>query len=330
MPPPGHLPALFLAGPTASGKSELALRLSPLLDCEILTADSMQVYRGMDVGTAKPTLAERALVPHHLLDVVEVDQPFDVAQYLRLAEAARGQVEARGRRALFCGGTGLYFQALARGVGGGPPSDPEVRAQIEATSMEALLAELQAGDPLLFERIDRRNPRRIIRAVEILRLTGQPPSASRADWTQAPPPGHWLALERDRETLGRRIDLRVSRMLEQGLVEETRGLLGRGLRGNPVAMQAIGYRQVVEHLDGLASLPETAEAIRLKTRQFARRQMTWFRRQLPVRWVAPGEEAGLGALAESLAEEILEAERRGEFLKAKGDPPKETAPDRLR
>lgn len=328
MQQPGQLPALFLAGPTASGKSELALRLAPLLNCEILTADSMQVYRGMDVGTAKPTPAERALVPHHLLDLVEVDQPFDVAQYLRLAEAARVQVEARGRRALFCGGTGLYFQALARGVGGGPPSDPALRAQIAATPMEGLLAELHAGDPVLYERIDRRNPRRIIRAVEILRLTGHPPSASRSDWTQAAPPGHWLALERDREALGRRIDLRVGRMLEQGLVEETRRLLELGLRKNPVAMQAIGYRQIVEHLDGLADLPGAVEAMRLKTRQFSRRQMTWFRRQLPVRWVAVGEEAELSGLAERLAEEILAAERRGEFLKAKGDPPKETAPDR--
>jgi tRNA dimethylallyltransferase len=312
-----HPPQLWLAGPTAAGKSEIALLLARRLNAEIVSVDSMQVYRGLDVGTAKPSPAERARVPHHLLDVADGIESFDAARFLVLARAAIADIERRGRLALLCGGTGLYFKALLEGLGEGPPANAALRQLLEQTPRETLLAELAAADPITFERIDRKNPRRIIRAVEILRLTGRPPSAQRAAWsssnsssTTADParlPASTNELDRGAndaarepvvfvlrrapEDLRARIDARVDQMFAAGWVAETERLLALGLAQNRTAMQAIGYRQIVEHQRGVRSLEETRALIKTKTRQFARRQMTWFRRQLPVHWidVAPAE-----------------------------------------
>ncbi len=251
----------------------------------------MQVYRGLDIGTAKPTPAERARVPHHLIDVAELNEQFDAAQFIQLARRAEAEILARGRVPIFCGGTGLYFKAYLEGLGEAPPSDPALRRQLEATPLEELLRELHDRDPATFERIDRKNPRRVIRAVEVIRLTGQPFSAQRTGWTPPaatpPPPRPGLfGLLRDTADLHARIHARVDEMFAHGLVAETRALLERGLAQNPTAMQAIGYRQVVEHLRGERPLDETIELVKTKTRQFAKRQMTWFRRQLGVKWIS--------------------------------------------
>ena len=294
-----HAP-LLLAGSTAAGKSEVALLVAERLGGEIISVDSMQVYRGLDIGTAKPPAADRARVTHHLLDVVELSEPFDAAKFVALARAAIRQIQERGRTPILCGGTGLYFKALVDGLGEAPPADPALRAELEAAPLTGLLRELAERDPVTFERIDRQNPRRVIRALEVIRITGKPFSEQRAAWSSTDESlttdrtSRVLVLSRTTADLRARIDARVDQMFALGLVEETQALLSRGLTENRVAMQAIGYRQVVEHLGGERSLSETIELVKIRTRQFAKRQMTWFRRQLPMTRleVRAGEEAG--------------------------------------
>lgn len=290
--------ALCLAGPTGSGKSAVALHLATELDGEIVSVDSMQVYRGLDLGTAKASPAERARVPHHLLDVAELGESFSAADFVRLAGAAEGTIRSRGRLPVFCGGTGLYFRAFFEGLREAPAPDPAARTALEATPLCELLAELERADPATFARIDRANPRRVIRAVEVLRLGGQVRSLPPAEWTRADATSPTAAatplfvLVREPDDLRQRIELRVDAMFAAGLVAETQELLDRGLRDNRTALQAIGYRQVVEHLDGLRDLATTMSLVKQKTRQFARRQRTWFRHQPGAEFVAvPPHEA---------------------------------------
>lgn len=283
------LQPLFIAGPTAVGKSALALALAEQRGGEIISVDSMQVYRGLDLGTAKPAAAERARVPHHLIDVAELTEAFDAAKFIMLAEKAVQEIQARGRLPIFCGGTGLYFKAYLEGLGAAPPSNERLRAELEATPLSELLGELEQRDPVTFEQIDRKNPRRVVRALEVIRLTGKPFSAQRADWnpssTRHIRSSGFFCLSRPTADLHARINARVDEMFAAGLVEETRQLLQHGLEQNKTALQAIGYRQVVEHLRGERSLPETIELVKIKTRQFAKRQLTWFRKQTTARWI---------------------------------------------
>jgi tRNA dimethylallyltransferase len=299
---------LLLAGPTAVGKSAIAIALAARLDGEIVSVDSMQVYRGMNIGTAKPSLSERVRVPHHLIDVAGIREAFDAAKFVSLAGAAVKQIRGRDRIPILCGGTGLYFKALLEGLGEAPPANPELRRELEQTSLAVLLEELAALDPVLFERIDRQNPRRIIRALEVLRQTGKTFSEQRAAWD-----GHqgsvrptenilFIGLQRSVEDLRQRIDDRVDRMFELGLVMETQRLIQEGLDKNQTAMQAIGYRQVVEHLRGERSLGETIELVKLRTRQFAKRQMTWFRRQARVNWLTLLPETNDESVADQLTQ----------------------------
>lgn len=295
---PGAPAPVFIAGPTAVGKSDIALCLAETIGGEIISVDSMQVYRGLDLGTAKPGAAQLRRVPHHLIDVVDLTAPFDAARFVVLAQAAVAAIQARGRVPIFCGGTGLYFKAFLDGLGTAPASETALRAELEATPLPDLLRELEESDPVTFAKIDCQNPRRVVRAVEVIRLTGRPFSSQRAGWTgvsdptkpPAPLP-RFFGFSRQPPDLHARINTRVDAMFAGGLVAETRQLLEQGLEQNPVAMQAIGYRQVVEHLRGERPLPETIELVKSKTRQFAKRQMTWFRRQLPVTWIElqPGE-----------------------------------------
>ena len=256
---------------------------------EIISVDSMQVYRGLDIGTAKPSAAERQRVPHHLIDVVDLTEPFDAAKFVELANKAVAEIQLRHRVPIFCGGTGLYFKAFLDGLGEAPPSDEKLRAELEAAPLAGLLRELEQRDPATFAKIDRQNPRRIIRAVEVIRLTGKPFSVQRADWNPSPilhpPSSRLFCFTRHAADLHARINARVDEMFRRGLVAETRELLTRGLEQNKTAMQAIGYRQVVEHLRGERTLPDTMELVKIKTRQFAKRQLTWFRRQLNPEWI---------------------------------------------
>jgi tRNA dimethylallyltransferase len=286
-PPTSDLCPLFLAGPTAVGKSEIALSLAEKIGGEIISVDSMQVYRGLDIGTAKPSTEERARVRHHLIDVVDLTEPFDAAQFVKLANAAVSDIESRGHVPIFCGGTGLYFKAFLEGLGDAPPADEKIRAQLEAMPLAELLGELAEKDPATYEKIDRQNPRRVIRAVEVIRLTNRPFSTQRSNWTHGTRnTEHSLfAFSRPNPDLHARINTRVDTMFARGLVEETRHLLDLGLAKNKTAMQALGYRQVMEHLRGEHNLAETIELVKIKTRQFAKRQMTWFRRHGNCEWI---------------------------------------------
>jgi tRNA dimethylallyltransferase len=302
-------PILMLAGPTAVGKSEVALLLAHRLPGEILSVDSMQVYRGMEVGTAKPSAEEQQNVRHHLIDVVDCTETFDAARFVSLAQGVVPDIAGRGRVPILCGGTGLYFKALLEGLGSAPSPDAKLRTELESIPLSVLLQELADKDPLTFQKIDRKNPRRVIRAVEVLRLTGRPHSKQRANWQEPGEGGAKLdspvfVLRRQPADLQARINRRVERMFAAGLVDETRRLLAAGLERNRTAMQAIGYRQVVEHLRGARSLPETVELVKTKTRQFAKRQMTWYRRQLPVRWIDVGADETGSAIADRIQEEF--------------------------
>jgi tRNA dimethylallyltransferase len=311
-------PPIFIAGPTGIGKSEIALRLAERLDGEIISTDSMQVYRGLDIGTAKPSPAERARVPHHLVDICALNESFDAAQFVRLAQKAVEEIQAHGRVPIFCGGTGLYFKAFLSGLGEAPATDPALRAELEASSFEALLHELRERDPAAYEKIDKQNPRRVIRAVEVIRLTGKKFSEQRARWGETPgessalahsgsrgrPPRRFFCFTRSPENLRTRVNARVDAMFARGLVAETRELLQQGLAENKTAMQAIGYRQVEEHLRGERSLPETIELVKSRTRQFAKRQLTWFRRQLDPEWIELKPEESVEECARKITERI--------------------------
>jgi tRNA dimethylallyltransferase len=318
-----HLPIL-IAGPTAVGKSKIALRLAEQLGGEIISADSMQVYRGLDIGTAKPSPADRARVPHHLIDICDLTESFDAAQFARLAHCAVAEVQSRGHVPVLCGGTGLYFKAFLEGLGETPPADPRLRAELEAVPLKKLLDELRERDPATFEKIDKKNPRRVVRALEVIRLTGQPFSKQRAEWNVLPASSpedlkseiparcrnHVFCLIRQPADLHARINARVDAMFKRGLVDETHELLKRGLAENKTAMQAIGYRQVVEHLRGERSLAETIELVKIRTRQFAKRQLTWFRAQKNLEWIELKPDESL----EKCAQKICEA-----FWKSRSD-----------
>ena len=295
--PISYLPIL-IAGPTAVGKSAIALALAERIGGEIISVDSMQVYRGLDIGTAKPSPADRARVPHHLIDIRDLTESFDAAQFCRQAHRAVAEIQSRDHVPILCGGTGFYFKAFLEGIDAMPSADAKLRAELEATPLEKLLGELQKCDPATYGKIDKKNPRRVIRAVEVIRLTGKPFSGvqSPKSKVQSPMP-KFVCLTRQSEDLRLRIDARVDEMFAQGLVNETRELLGHGLEQNKTAMQAIGYRQVVEHLRGERSLAETIELVRTRTRQFAKRQLTWFRAQKNLEWIELKPDESLENLA---------------------------------
>jgi tRNA dimethylallyltransferase len=287
-----NLPAkLIMTGPTASGKSALALELAERIGGEIISMDSMTLYRGMDIGTAKPTIAEQARVPHHLLDAFDPWESATVAWWLAAAEAACADIAARGKRAIFVGGTPFYLKALLHGLFPGPPADAALRAKLEADAehdgKEHLHARLAAVDAKTAARLHPNDIRRVIRALEVFELTGRPISAWQQTWDSpafgnaspksAPIPAVVLTLPRDE--LYRRIDARVGTMLEAGWLEEVRQLRELPRPLSREASQAIGYRELLEYLDGRGSLAEAAALIQTHTRQFAKRQLTWLRHQ---------------------------------------------------
>jgi tRNA dimethylallyltransferase len=313
---------VFIAGPTAVGKSEIALLLAEKLGGEIISADSMQVYRGLDIGTAKPSSAERARVPHHLIDICDLTENFDAAQFIRRAQKAVKEIQSRNHVPIFCGGTGLYFKAFWSGLGEAPATNPELRAELEAASFESLLRELRERDPAAYENIDKQNPRRVIRAVEVIRLTGKKFSEQRARWGETPgepsalansgsrgrSPHRLYCFTRPAADMHARINARVDAMFARGLVEETRTLLQHSLAENKTAMQAIGYRQVVEYLRDERPLTETIELVKSRTRQFAKRQLTWFRRHGNMEWIELKPDRSLEECVQKIAESFLKSQ----------------------
>ncbi len=265
------MPPVFLVGPTASGKSAVALELARHLRAEVVSADSMQVYRGMDIGTAK-------LKGQHLVDVCDVSEPFDVKRYVTLAQSQISNFEA----VIICGGTGLYVRALRQGLFEGPGRNEPLRARLEAMPAPELFAELQHLDPKTAATVDRHNPRRLVRALEVFHQTGQ---SIRDFQTQSTTGGLVFGLKRDRDDLYRRIEQRIDEQIAAGWVDEVRQLMVRGLEQNKTAMQAAGYRELVAHLRGELALPEAVVLTKTRTRQLARRQMTWFRREPDLIWI---------------------------------------------
>ena len=280
--------SIFLTGPTAVGKSDLAMQLAGETSGEIISADSMQVYRGLDIGTAKPSPQKRSLIPHHLIDVAALCQTFDAGQFVEKATQAVREIKQRNNCPIFCGGTGFYLKAYREGLDKLPPRNPALRSELEQSPTEKLLEELCRKDPLLFAQIDPKNLRRVIRALEIIRQTQQPASAQRRQWaakTTLPPPAPLIVLFRSAASLRKRIHQRVEAMFQAGLIEETKALLKSGVRENPAASRALGYRQVLLHLENQSSLSETIALVKTKTWQFARRQLTWFRKQKHTVWL---------------------------------------------
>ena len=283
---------ICIAGPTASGKTALAATLAKELNGEVVSCDSMQVYRRMDIGTAKPTLEEMQGIPHHMIDVAEPWEDFSVSRYCEMAAPIVDDIISRGKTAVIAGGTGLYMDALIRGNAFAPFPATGVRerleAQADAEGMEAMLSRLRAVDPDAARRLHLSDRKRILRALEVYLETGETITEHNRK-TQAVPPRYsplWLGLDFARRgELYRRIDLRVGLMLEQGLVEEIRGLLADGIPERATAMQAIGYKEFVDALDGRCTIEEAADQVRQSSRRYAKRQLTWFRRNNAIHWL---------------------------------------------
>ena len=299
---------ICVVGPTASGKTALAVELAKSFDGEVVSCDSMQIYRRMDIGTAKPTKEETEGIPHHMLDVAEPDEAFSVSRYCEMAAPIVDDIIARGKTAIIAGGTGLYMDSLIRGNDFAPFPATGHRERLEEIlereGLEVLAKELAQIDPEALER-SQNNPRRIIRALEVWYETGETITAHNIK-TQAVPPRYdpvFLGLDFvSRAELYRRIDLRVGLMLEQGLVEEIRGLLSSGIPRDCTAMQAIGYKEFVAALEGRGTIEEAADQVRQSSRRYAKRQLTWFRRNPKMNWILRQEGQS--------AEEILDRARR--------------------
>jgi len=279
----------FLSGPTASGKSSLAIPLARRLGAEIVSVDSMAVYRGLDVGTAKPTPEQREAVPHHLLDVVEAGEAYSVARWLTDAATALAGCRARGRAILFVGGTPLYLRALRDGLAPLPPADPAIRAALAAEAgrlgPESLHARLATIDPAAAARIHPRDAKRTIRALEVAEMTGRPLSEA---FAPAPDPifeRRLLIVDRPRTALYRRIDLRVGEMFSAGIIAETRAALATPGGIGPTARQAAGYAETIALLEGRLDLAEAVRRTQQRTRQLAKRQLTWLRSFAAATWI---------------------------------------------
>ncbi|MBQ7858322.1 MAG: tRNA (adenosine(37)-N6)-dimethylallyltransferase MiaA [Oscillospiraceae bacterium] len=283
---------ICIAGPTASGKTALAVELAKALDGEVISCDSMQVYKGMDIGTAKPTFDEMQGIPHHMLDVAEPWEDFSVSRYCAMADPIVQDVLARGKTAILAGGTGLYMDALIKGNEFAPCPSTGCREALEAEAdregIEVLMARLQEIDPQTAARLHLSDRKRIIRALEIYMETGQTMTAHNLKTQQIPPKYSplWLGLDfRERSELYRRIDLRVGLMLEMGLIAEIQALLDRGIPAKCTAMQAIGYKEFVSALQGFGTVEEAADLVRQSSRRYAKRQLTWFRRNQAIHWL---------------------------------------------
>ena len=299
---------ICIAGPTASGKTALAVELAKFTNGEVVSCDSMYVYRRMNVGTAKPTKEEMQGIVHHMIDVAQPDEAFSVSKYCGMAAPIVDDIISRGKTAIIAGGTGLYMDSLIKGNDFAPfPATghrERLEAQWQAEGLDALIGQLRAIDPEALDR-SQNNPRRIIRALEVFYETGETITSHNLR-TQAIPPRYdplWIGLDFEpREELYRRIDLRVSIMLEQGLLQEIKDLLADRIPADCTAMQAIGYKEFVAALDGRMTIEEAADEVRKASRHYAKRQLTWFKRNKNIHWLTrhPGQTG----------EEILERARQ--------------------
>lgn len=282
-----HPPLVVVLGPTASGKSALALEVARRAGAEILCVDSMTVYRHMDIGTAKPSPAEQALVRHHLLDVVTPEEEFTVSRFVTLADEVIAEARRRQTPLVLTGGTPLYYKALFDGLFEGPGADEAVRARLRQEDPALLHRRLSEIDPAAAQRIHANDTKRLIRALEVYELTGKPISTLQTEWErpQHRHPALWVGLQWEKEELNRRINARVKAMMQAGWLQEVQGLRQRYPRLSKTAGEATGYAELIAHLTGELSLEDATERTKIGTRQLARRQMKWFRRFGGVTWL---------------------------------------------
>ena len=288
------LKLLCLLGPTAVGKTEIAIQLAQRLNAEIVSVDSRQIYRQMDIGTAKPTPEEQRAARHHLIDCVDISQPFSVADYQSLADAAITDIQNRDKRVLLVGGAGLYFRAVVDGLFEGPGADASFRKRLEGEAarfgVDALHKRLQTYDPESAERIHPNNVVRVIRALEVYELTGTPMSELQQQWHPEKQRYPFVAfgLTMSRALLYRRIEQRVDVMLANGLIAEVESLLAAGCARDSIALQSFGYRELIAYLDGDCTYLEAISQLKQNTRRFAKRQLTWFRKDTRIEWLDRG------------------------------------------
>lgn len=287
-------PLIVIAGPTASGKTALSIALAKRFDGEIISADSMQIYKYMNIGTAKPTPEEMCGIPHHLMDFLEPSVSFSAADYCKLAHKTISDIHVRGKLPIIVGGTGLYIDSLVSNVDfGAPDSHPEIRRELEALAEkdgnEAVHKILQEIDPETAEKYHPNNLRRIIRAIEFYRLSGTTISHHAKEEKNSPYQAIWFAVNWDREVLYDRINRRVDIMMADGLLDEVKNLFEKGYDRTSTAMQGIGYKEFWDYFDGKDTLEETLELIKMNSRRYAKRQLTWFRRNKSIHWLEPCE-----------------------------------------
>lgn len=282
---------LCLLGPTAVGKTEIAIQLAQHLNAEIVSVDSRQIYRQMDIGTAKPTAEEQQAARHHLINCVDISQSFSVADYQSLADTAIADIQNRGKQVLLVGGAGLYFRAVVDGLFEGPGADPLLRERFEQEAaqhgVDVLHERLRACDPGSAERIHPNNVVRVIRALEVYELTGTPMSEHQQQWHQANQRYPFIAfcLTMPRALLYQRIEQRVDIMLANGLIAEVESLLAAGYARDTVALRSFGYKELIAYLDGNCTYLEAVEQLKQNTRRFAKRQLTWFRKDTRIEWL---------------------------------------------
>ncbi len=286
-------PLIIICGPTATGKSDLAMEVAEKLDCEIINADSMQLYQDMDIGTAKLSEVGRRGIPHHLLDILKVNQDASVAAYQELARKAIEDIQARKKAAIVVGGTGLYIKSIVDEMNF-PETDPSIRIKLESEAdslgTAGLYSRLKLLDPEAAVAIEPANLRRIIRALEVIEVTGKPYSANLpSDVSLRYPDALHIGLAMERTTLAPRIEARVHRMFDQGLIGEVEKLMGEGLLEGTTAQRAIGYAQVISLIQGQLSQQEAISETIVATRQYVRRQETWFKRDQRIQWIGEGQ-----------------------------------------
>ena len=300
---------LVIVGPTAVGKTKLSIELATVFNGEIISGASMQVYKGMDIGTAKIKPEEQKGIPHHLLDWLEPSQPFSVGQFQKLTKACIKEINRRGKIPILVGGTGLYIQSVTHDFNFAETHDPSIRAKwkryLELYGKEQLYAQLKERDPDYAEKLHPNNTRRVLRALEILEATGQSMAAYQRDWHRPSPYdlimiGLWM----ERKKLYRRINQRVDEMIREGLVEEVKQLLAQGVPNTATAMQAIGYKELVDYLEGRISLEEAIDLIKRNTRRYAKRQMTWFRRMDGITWFEVESEKKFAELTKNIIRHV--------------------------
>ncbi|GKS59245.1 tRNA dimethylallyltransferase [Nitrospira sp.] len=291
LPHANERPIVVFVGPTAVGKSAVALRVARALNTEVLAADSRQVYRGMDIATDKPNPEQQAIVPHRLIDLVDPDEPFNAGSYRRAAEKEIARLHAAGKLPLIVGGTGLYVRVLLHGLCGGPEADPALRAELESEAdrlgSTVLHRRLAERDPIAAARVHPNDRRKVIRALEVYDRTGQPLSVWHKGhaFAQRPYRALLIGLQRDRQALYARIEERIDSMLRQGVIEETAHLLAKGYGRELGAMKGLGYKQIAGYLVGDYDRDEAVRLLKRDTRRFAKRQLTWFRKEPGIHWL---------------------------------------------